>query len=126
MKQVTLFLLISLSLGGAAGCGGASGSGGSGGGGSTADDVAAASSVSNLPSLDVSDYDLTTASGTSALKIKDSHVPTGEFSMAGCESNRHKDEMIRMTKELESTQCMVKHAAGHKPGIPPPQNHHST
>ena len=110
MKQVTLFLLISLSLGGAAGCGGASGSGGSGGGGSTADDVAAASSVSNLPSLDVSDYDLTTASGTSALKIKDSHVPTGEFSMAGCESNRHKDEMIRMTKELESTQCMVKQA----------------
>jgi len=92
-------------------CGGsASTSTSSDSGGETDAETAAVQDLTNLPSLDLSSYDLTSTASDSGLvkAMRADPYGEGDDSIAGCEANRHKNEMTRMTKELEGNQCMVK------------------
>lgn len=88
-----------------------------GGSGSTTTGDAAVSSLSSLPSVDLSTYDKSVdASASTSLVSSVSNTiaskgwaedmrEVGKMSRAGCEANMHKKEMIRMSQTVQLSRC---------------------
>lgn len=123
MKKIIFTVFAILSAVALAGCGG----GGGGGAasptpGGEGDGEATVQTLSALPSLDLSTYDESTSSSSNltapiskgisakglSLKYGEDMHAVGKSSRAGCETNIHKQEIFRMSQQIQVGRCYPK------------------